>query len=92
MASVKFTSDFVGTVGKQGVTFNGTTSKIPIPRRFKHKRHNPFLWQVLPLVNAWQDIKRRWRNLFIKTYAGTITKKWLKEYRRSEYINTLKQL
>jgi len=47
---------------------------------------------TVPLVNAWQDIKRRWRNLFIKTYAGAITKKWLKEYRRSEYINTLKQL
>ena len=47
---------------------------------------------TVPLVNAWQDIKRRWRNLFVKTYAGAITKKWLKEYRSSEYINTLKRL
>jgi len=47
---------------------------------------------TVPLANAWQDIKRRWRNLFVKTYAGAIMKRWLKEYRRSEYINTLRQL
>ena len=47
MASIKFISDFVGTVGKQGVTFNGTTGDIPISRSFKHKRHNPFIRQVL---------------------------------------------
>jgi radical SAM superfamily enzyme YgiQ (UPF0313 family) len=47
---------------------------------------------TIPLANAWRDIKRRWRNLFIKTYAGAITKRWLKEYRSSEYINTLRQL
>jgi radical SAM superfamily enzyme YgiQ (UPF0313 family) len=47
---------------------------------------------TVPLANAWRDIKRRWRNLFIKTYAGAITKRWLKEYRSSEYINTLRQL
>jgi radical SAM superfamily enzyme YgiQ (UPF0313 family) len=47
---------------------------------------------TVPLANTWRDIKRRWRNLFIKTYAGSITKRWLKEYRSSEYINTLRQL
>jgi radical SAM superfamily enzyme YgiQ (UPF0313 family) len=47
---------------------------------------------TVPLANTWRDIKRRWRNLFIKTYAGAVTKRWLKEYRNSEYINTLRQL
>jgi radical SAM superfamily enzyme YgiQ (UPF0313 family) len=47
---------------------------------------------TVPLANTWQDIKRRWRNLFIKTYAGAVAKRWLKEYRSSEYINTLRQL
>ncbi len=47
---------------------------------------------TVPLANAWRDIKRRWRNLFIKTYAGAIAKRWLKEYQSSDYINTLRQL
>jgi radical SAM superfamily enzyme YgiQ (UPF0313 family) len=47
---------------------------------------------TVPLANAWQDIKRRWRNLFIKTYAGAVAKRWLKEYRSTGYINTLRQL
>jgi radical SAM superfamily enzyme YgiQ (UPF0313 family) len=47
---------------------------------------------VLPLAGAWGDIKRRWRNLFVKTYAGSITKRWLKEYRDSRYVNTLRQM
>ncbi|MDI6743698.1 MAG: hypothetical protein QMD11_13265, partial [Smithella sp.] len=47
---------------------------------------------TVPLANAWQDIKRIWRNLFIKTYAGAIAKRWLKEYQNSGYINTLRQL
>ena len=47
---------------------------------------------TVPLANAWGDIKRRWRNLFVKTYAGVITKRWLKEYQDSQYINTLRQL
>ena len=47
---------------------------------------------TVPLANTWQDIKRRWRNLFIKTCAGAVVKRWLKEYRNSEYINTLRQL
>ena len=47
---------------------------------------------TVPLANAWRDIKRRWRNLFIKTYAGAVAKRWLKEYQSSGYINTLRQL
>jgi radical SAM superfamily enzyme YgiQ (UPF0313 family) len=47
---------------------------------------------TIPLANTWRDIKRRWRNLFIKTYAGAVARRWLKEYRGSEYINTLRQL
>jgi radical SAM superfamily enzyme YgiQ (UPF0313 family) len=47
---------------------------------------------TVPLATAWRDIKRKWRNLFIKTYAGAITKRWFKEYRDSQYINTLRQL
>jgi radical SAM superfamily enzyme YgiQ (UPF0313 family) len=47
---------------------------------------------TVPLANAWRDVKRRWRNLFVKTYAGAIAKRWFKEYQNSEYINTLRQL
>lgn len=47
---------------------------------------------TVPLANAWGDIKRRWRNLLVKTYAGAITKRWFKEYRHSGYISTLRQL
>jgi radical SAM superfamily enzyme YgiQ (UPF0313 family) len=65
----------------------------------KHKMRNAQRHDVpmhtfftVPLANTWQDIKRRWRNLFIKTYAGVVAKRWLKEYQSSEYINTLRQL
>ena len=47
---------------------------------------------TVPLANAWGDIKRKWRNLFVKTYAGAITKRWFKEYRSSDYRNILRQL
>jgi radical SAM superfamily enzyme YgiQ (UPF0313 family) len=47
---------------------------------------------TVPLANAWKDIRRRWRNLFVKTYAGAIIKRWFKEYYGSEYINTLRRL
>jgi hypothetical protein len=44
-----------------------------------------------PLVNTWDDIKRRWRNLFIKTYGGGIARRWLQEYRKSGYETKLKE-
>jgi radical SAM superfamily enzyme YgiQ (UPF0313 family) len=75
--------------------FRRFTCNLLQKQKTRNVRHNDLPIHTLftvPLVNAWQDIKRRWRNLFIKTYAGAITKKWLKEYRSSEYINTLKQL
>lgn len=46
----------------------------------------------IPLANAWKDIKRIWRNLFVKTYAGAIVSQWLKIYRESDYNNKLKRL
>ena len=47
---------------------------------------------VVPLANAWKDIKRIWRNLFVKTYAGAIVSRWLKIYRESDYNNRLKRI
>lgn len=47
---------------------------------------------TVPLVNAWRDIKRRWRNLFVKTYAGATMKRWLKAYRASDYNSKLRGL
>jgi radical SAM superfamily enzyme YgiQ (UPF0313 family) len=75
--------------------FRRFTRNLLQKQKARNVRHHDLPIHTLftvPLVNAWQDIKRRWRNLFIKTYAGAITKKWLKEYRSSEYINTLKRL
>ena len=47
---------------------------------------------TVPLANAWGDIKRIWRNLFIKTYAGAIVNRWLKIYRGSDYSSKLRRL
>lgn len=47
---------------------------------------------TVPLVNAWRDIKRRWRNLLVKTYAGVTVKRWLKEYRAGDYNKKLQEL
>jgi radical SAM superfamily enzyme YgiQ (UPF0313 family) len=46
----------------------------------------------VPLANAWNDIKRRWRNLLVKTYAGAVMKRWLKLYSVSDYKNHLRRL
>jgi len=46
----------------------------------------------IPLANAWRDIKRKWRNLFVKTYAGAIMKRWLKAYSGSDYKDNLRRL
>ncbi|MFH1638585.1 MAG: radical SAM protein [Candidatus Woesearchaeota archaeon] len=42
------------------------------------------------LVNTWEDIRRRWRNLFIKTYGAEIVRRWSEEYRKSDYKKKLK--
>ena len=47
---------------------------------------------TVPLVNAWGDIKRKWRNLLVKTYAGVTMKRWLKAYRSSDYNSKLRRL
>jgi radical SAM superfamily enzyme YgiQ (UPF0313 family) len=44
------------------------------------------------LVNAWQDTKRRIKNLFVRTYAADIVRKWLKLYKKSAYREALKKL
>jgi hypothetical protein len=47
---------------------------------------------TVSLANAWGDIKKRWRNLFVKTYAGVTMKRWLKAYRISDYNSKLRRL
>ncbi len=47
---------------------------------------------TVPLANAWGDIKRKWRNLFVKTYAGAIMKRWLKSYNLSDYNSKFQRL
>jgi len=44
------------------------------------------------LSNAWVDMKRKRRNLLIKTYAGNIVRSWLKTYRKSDYKEKLNKL
>lgn len=46
---------------------------------------------IVPLAKAWGDIKRIWRNLFVKTYAGAVVNRWLKIYRESHHKNRLQQ-
>jgi hypothetical protein len=48
MTGIKcITCNFVGTLDKRGITFNGKPGDRPISRSFKHKGHNSFLRQVL---------------------------------------------
>ena len=42
-----------------------------------------------PTINAWRDVKRNWRNLAIKTYAGGIVRRWIKEYKNTDYSKKL---
>ncbi len=44
------------------------------------------------LVNAWQDTKRRIRNLAVRTYAAEIVRKWLRLYKKSGYPDVLKKM
>ncbi len=43
------------------------------------------------LAGTWEDVKKKWRNLFVKTYAGGIVRSWMEEYRKSEYRTKLKE-
>jgi predicted enzyme related to lactoylglutathione lyase len=51
MAGIKcINCNFVGTLEKQGITFDGKAGNIPIFRSFKHEWHNSFIRQVLLAV------------------------------------------
>lgn len=43
------------------------------------------------LATSFRDIKKVWRNLAFKTYAGSILKRWLKEYKYSDYDQKSKE-
>ena len=44
------------------------------------------------LLNAWDDTKKRIKNLAIRTYGADIVRKWLKLYKDSDYSGALKKL
>jgi len=44
------------------------------------------------LIGAWADIKRKWRNLAVRTYGGKIMKRWIAEYEKGDYLARLKRL
>jgi hypothetical protein len=68
------------------------TAKKHNARNFLHSGVRMHTIFTVPLVNAWRDIKRRWRNLLVKTYAGVTVKRWSKEYRASDYNQKLQEL
>ena len=41
------------------------------------------------MLRAWSGIKRRWRNLGLKTYAGILARRWHKGYSKSDYKSRL---
>lgn len=43
------------------------------------------------LRSALADIRRRWRNTAVKTYAGAIVRRWTAAYRKSGFSETLKK-
>ena len=45
-----------------------------------------------PLVNAFGDIKRKWRNLALKTYGGNRVRGWFKEYKKTKFSEILDKL
>ena len=64
-------------------------------QRARNLQHNDLTRHTIftvPLTNAWGDIKRIWRNLLVKTYAGVIMNRWLKTYRVSDYNSKLRRL
>jgi len=44
------------------------------------------------LGNAWSDISRSYRNLIIRTYAGNIVRRWIKEYKNMDYSFKLNKI
>lgn len=43
-------------------------------------------------VNTKDDIKKKWKNLFVKTYGGQIVRRWMEEYKKSDYNMKLNKL
>ena len=78
---VFYSRRFIRNLSERKRVRNITRNDLPIRTLFS-----------VPLANAWGDIKRKWRNLFVKTYAGVITKRWLKSYSDSDYKNNLWRL
>jgi radical SAM superfamily enzyme YgiQ (UPF0313 family) len=44
------------------------------------------------LINSYADIKRRWRNLAIKTYGSRVVSRWMDEYKKSGHSSKLKKM
>jgi len=44
------------------------------------------------LHNAWEiDIKKKWGSLFVKTYGGGIVRKWFREFKKSDYLEKIRE-
>jgi len=70
-----------------------TIDKIKEKRVIREKeglfsRQNIFLSS---LSGSWNGIKRSWRNLFVKTYAGGIVRGWIEEYKKSDYAEQIQK-
>ena len=90
---------YIATIGFpiQFVTFyiRRFVRNLQEKQRAKNVQHDalPFYTNFsVPLTDAWGDIKRKWRNLFVKTYAGAIMNRWLKAYHGSDYNAKLRGL
>jgi radical SAM superfamily enzyme YgiQ (UPF0313 family) len=42
-----------------------------------------------PLIDAWQEVMRKWRNLSVRTYGAQIVKRWSREYKKMGYAQLL---
>ena len=68
-----------------------------IMQKHRERRLEKDMWRpremfYTPLQKAWADMKRRLRNLAVKTYAGGITRRWYEEYKRTDYPKRFERL
>jgi radical SAM superfamily enzyme YgiQ (UPF0313 family) len=42
------------------------------------------------MTSAWGDMTKNWRNLFIRTYGGGIVGNWFRAYKKTNYVQNLK--
>lgn len=89
MATIGFPIEFVAFYIKR---FIRNLREKRRARNVQYSDLTPHEIFMVPLVKTWEDINRRWRNLFVRTYAGAIVSRWLKLYRNSDYRNVIKQL